>query len=105
MGGLAYTRASQCRAVLPPREHLSLSGDIIFLIIFIYLMDLFGCTWSWLRQTESAILTGACRMFSCHMARFLVAACRSVQGSNPGPLHWERRVLATGAPGSPFNFF
>ena len=31
-----------------------------------------------------------------------IAACEiqlSDQGSNPGPLNWERRVLATGPPG------
>ena len=39
----------------------------------------------------------------------LVAACGIElpdQGSNPGPLHWERGVLATGPPGkSQVNMF
>ena len=33
---------------------------------------------------------------------FLVAACKILfhkQGSNPGPLYWKNRVLATGPPG------
>ena len=37
------------------------------------------------------------------VARGLVVVARGVQlpdqGSNPGPLHWEHRVLATGPPG------
>ena len=40
---------------------------------------------------------------------FLVVACEiwfPDQGSNPGPLHWERGVLATGPPGkSPKDFY
>ena len=37
----------------------------------------------------------------------LAAACGIYfpdQGSNPGPLHWERGVLATGPRGSPQTF-
>ena len=38
----------------------------------------------------------------CSMQDLLVAACGiqfSDQGLNPGALHWEHRVLATGLPG------
>ena len=52
------------------------------LISFIYLFD---CTRSWLWHKES-----------------LVAACGiwlPDQGSNPGALHWEHGVSATGRPG------
>ena len=47
----------------------------------------------------------SCRMWdiqsSLQHARSLVATCRILfpnQGSNPGPLHWDCRVLATGPP-------
>ena len=46
---------------------------------------------------------------SCNQG-FLVVACGIQfpnQGSNPGPLPWEHRVLAIGSPGKPsliFNF-
>ena len=46
--------------------------------------------------------------FSCGMQDILVEACGIQfpdQGSNPGPLHWEHRVLITGSPGkSPLVF-
>ena len=46
------------------------------------------------------VFVAACRVF--------IAACRIQfpdQGSNPGPLHWERGVLTTGPPGkSPFYY-
>ena len=38
----------------------------------------------------------------CGLHNLLVVACGSLlpdHGSNPGPLHWEHRVLATGPPG------
>ena len=38
----------------------------------------------------------------------LVTACGIQfpdQGLNPGPLHWERGVLATGSPGKPWPYF
>ena len=47
----------------------------------------------WLCQ----VLVAACRIFS-----FKIWACGIQfpdQGSNPGPLHWELGVLATGPPG------
>ena len=47
-------------------------------------------------------------MFSCSMRTLLVSACKLLveaygillpdQGYNPGPLHWEHEVLATGTP-------
>ena len=67
----------------------------------------FLCLFAWLHQ----VLAAACWMFDLHLwhAGSLAMACeRSVaacelqlpdQGSNPGPLNWEHRVLATGPPG------
>ena len=48
----------------------------------------------------------ACSIFPASLwrERSLVGACESASltpGSNPGPLHWELRVLATGPQGSP----
>ena len=87
--------------------------------LFIYL---FGCAGSqlWhvislLLHTESLLwhagsfLVVACGLFSCGLWDLLVAACGLLavvcriqfpdQGLNPGPLHWEHRVLTTGPPG------
>ena len=51
---------------------------------------------------------------SCGMQDLSVAACKLLvtadgvqfpdQGSNPGLLHWERGVLATGPPWKPLRF-
>ena len=41
-------------------------------------------------------------MIFVEACRLLAAACRilfSDQGLNPGPVHWECRVLTTGSPG------
>ena len=43
---------------------------------------------------------------SCGMQNLLVVACGILipdQGSNPGPLHWERGDLATGPPRKSLN--
>ena len=60
--------------------------DIFFLFIY-----LFG----WLYR----VLVAACRLLSCEL---LVAACKwdLVPGPRiePGPLHWERRVLTAVPP-------
>ena len=44
------------------------------------------------------------KIFISLAASVLVEACGIKffdQGLNPGPLHWEHEVLATGPPGSP----
>ena len=49
----------------------------------------------WLCQ----VLLAAPRIFSCNMKTLRIIACGihiPDQGSNPGPLHWEHGVLATG---------
>ena len=53
------------------------------------------------------------RVFSCGTRDFLAVACKLLlaacgiwfpdQGSNPGPLHWEHGVLATGPSGKSTN--
>ena len=48
------------------------------------------------------IFVATLEVFTCWHARSLVVACRIQfpdQGSNPGPLHWDRGVLATRPPG------
>ena len=50
-----------------------------------YLLYLFGCTESWLPHVGSLVV--ACGILFLH------------QVSNPGPLHWQCGVLATGPPG------
>ena len=48
----------------------------------------------WLHQ----VLVVACGIFSCNI-QTLSCSMSPDQGLNPGPLHWEHRVLATGPPG------
>ena len=53
---------------------------------------LFGCAGFQLWHRESSVV--ACKpLVASHGIQFLD------QGVNPGPLYWEHRVLATGAPG------
>ena len=87
----------------------------IFLnFILNYLFIYFGCARCSLRHAGS--LVAACRGFFFFKLRHtgsLVAACKLLvaacgiefpdQGSNPGPLHWEHGVLATGPPGKSLN--
>ena len=61
------------------------------------------------------IFIAVCGIFSCSMWDLSVVACELLvatcgiqlpdQGSNLGPLHWERRVLATGPPGKSLEHF
>ena len=60
------------------------------LVIFPLLKRLFGCTRSALWHANSAAACGI------HFPD---------QGSNPGPLHWGHRVLATGPPGKSLSPF
>ena len=48
----------------------------------------------WLYQ----VLVVACGIFSCNI-QTLSCSMFPNQGLNPGPLHWEHRVFATGPPG------
>ena len=72
-------------------KFLRLSGSSFLLQItyyFLMFICLFACTGS------SGSLVAPCELW--------VAACGiwfPDQGSNPGPLHWERVFLATGPPG------
>ena len=62
-----------------------------FLIFYLFIYNLAA---SGLSCGKRNLLVVACEL--------LVAACGILfpdQGSNPGPLHWERGVLATGPPG------
>ena len=57
--------------------------------VCVLLIDLFGCTGSLLWHAGSLVVTRGIQFPD--------------QGSNPGPLRWERRVLATGPPGKSLN--
>ena len=64
-----------------------------FFLTSIYLL---GCASSWLQHEGSLLfLRHADSLAGAWRIRF------HDQGSNPGPLHWERGVLATGSPGTP----
>ena len=87
--------------------------------IFIFLIFIYLFRPHWVLVAAHGIFTGACRIFSCgtralscgmqtswlRHADFLVAACmRDLapdQGSNPGPLHWERKSYSLDHQGSP----
>ena len=78
---------------------------VAFLLFFIkkFLKNiyLFGCIGSQLQQASSLVVAQG--VLSCgSLAPLLQHACRIQfpdQGSNPGPLHWERGVLTTVPPG------
>ena len=80
---------------LKPCHTLFSFFQYLFLLICLAALGL-----SWSMQNFLSLL---------HHTRVLVAACKLLvaacgisfphQGSNPGPLHWECRVLATGSPG------
>ena len=94
---------------------------------FLFFVCLFVYLFIWLRRvlvSAHGIFVVACGVFqlrhsgifqlwhagSLVAARELLAAACGIQfpdqGSNPGPLHWECRVLATGPPGkSPTSCF
>ena len=89
----------------PPGHHVLLSFfQKIFIYLFIYL---FGCTRSQLRW--GGALDAVRGLLSCgrwalqlwHVNSQSWHACGIFpdQGSNPGPLHWEHRVLSTVLPG------
>ena len=79
------------------RDLLQDIENVIYgLLLFLISIYLFGSTGPQLWYTGS--LVAACKL--------LVAAFRIQfpgQGSNPGPLHWEHGVLASGPPGSPYR--
>ena len=49
-------------------------------------------------REDSQDLLCHCKKFWFHVECFILF-CFSNQGSNPGPLHWEPGLLATGPPG------
>ena len=68
------------------------------------LVCLFSYLLTWPRQVLAAA-HGNSDLY-CSPCGLLVAACGILfpdQGLNPGTLHWERGVLATGPPGSPWT--
>ena len=72
--------------------------DRLFWVVWTFFF--FGCAGSQLQHTRSSVFVAAFRILvvACDL---LVAACGiqfPVQGSNPGTLHWEHEVLATGPP-------
>ena len=67
----------------------------------------FCCVGSLLQHLESSVCTVASGIFSWGMQ---TRSCSmwdlvSRQGMNPGPLHWEGGVLATGPPEKSLEFF
>ena len=78
---------------------LSVISQALFLFCFVFLnIYLF----IWLHQ----VLVEAHGIFNFHCSKWGLLAYRIQfpdQGSNPGALHWELRVLATGPPGNPYN--
>ena len=79
---------------------LQLQGlsEFMGLLIFLFLKTLF--LFIWLCWTLAVVH----RIFSCSMWILPVGAWGiwfPDQGSNPDPLYWEHRILATGPPGNP----
>ena len=64
-------------------------------LIFCLNIYLFGCALSWRQHAGSAIFLVTAREFLVTVYGIQV----SDQGLNPGPLHWESGVSATGPPG------
>ena len=74
-----------------------LSHAYLFYIFFLYLaVPGLSCG---TQDLQSSLQHVGCLVVTC---KLLAVACGiqfSDQGSNPGPLHWECRVLAAGPPG------
>ena len=68
----------------------------LFLKIFIYL---FGCARSQLQHTGSSLPHAGSLVAACGLLVAAYGIQFPDQGSNPGPLHWERGILTTGPPG------
>ena len=82
----------------------NISSSVVFLLCKRFQHNFF---FFWLFQVLVAalqIFVAACRIFLGVACRLSVVACRIQfpnQGSDPGPLNWEHRVLTTGPQGSP----
>ena len=90
------TSSNQARNSLIP---IFFFFNILCMYVFIYLF--------WLRQVFVAargVFIATCGVFSCCMRTLscgMHAGSSPRPGVEPGPLHWERRVLSTGPQGSP----
>ena len=91
-------------------EHTAIKNSYIFIYYHRCpkhrFICLFACTGSYLRHVGSSLPRAGSSLrhegSSVVACKLLVVACGIQfpdQGSNPGPLHWERGVLATGPPG------
>ena len=94
-----------CSAEQKPTSGASLgtaAGPFLSFFYVYFFMYLSGCSRSQSQHTGSSVLVAACRI-STLACEPLVAAC-GIEfpdwGSNRGPLHWQRGVLATGPPGN-----
>ena len=92
---------------VPPGKSQSRLLKILFIYLFIVAAPGLSCgTWALSCGTRALscgtrALSCGTRALSCAMH---VGSSSSNQGSIPGPLHWEHRVLPTGSPGkSPVN--
>ena len=77
--------------------------------IYLFILVVLGLscgTWD-LHCSMRDLLVAACRLLAVACG-LLVVACMwdlvSRPGVEPGPLHWERRVLPTGPPGKSLDF-
>ena len=94
----------RCCHRVPEKEHwTSKKSAILWVLLFkiygsgyIFLINLFLCIYLAVPSCGCGMRTLSCSMWNWFPD----------QGSNPGPLHWEHRVLATGPPGkSPGHTF
>ena len=92
---------------MPSSPQLLITTILLSVIIILTFKNiyLFGCTRSQLQHGGSLILIATCRIFSCGMQTSSWGMWDLVpqSGIEPGPLHWEHRVLATGLPGEPLS--
>ena len=86
---------------------VTLSPFVVNQSFFLFLIYIYLFIWlHWVLVVVRGIFVAAHEGSSLRHAGSLVAACGiwfPDQGSNLGPLHWERGVLATGPPGKSLN--
>ena len=92
---------SSCSTHCPKHQEMKSWMDLQHVRFFYIYTYLFDCSASQLQHVGSSIF-----FKNLQHGGFLVAACEIQfpdQGSNPDPLHWEHRILATGPPGKSHN--
>lgn len=97
-GGLREIRQHIQETGKPPFSHHHTSSPLVFLLNFLNKFYLF--VWLQTNYLFVWVLLRSCDIFGCGMWDQVPD-----QGWEPGPQHWEHRLLVTGPPGNPHPIF